>query len=81
MNVSIFLRQFGSHVTSIYVDIVTWLREGCSELLGAERLRNLLKILPEADELQLLTPYIEFDDKTRLGTAERFYLELMSVPQ
>jgi hypothetical protein len=81
MNVGIFLRQFGSQVSSIYADIVKWLREGSSERLGAERLRNLLKILPEADELQLLAPYAESSDKTRLGVAERFFLELAAVPR
>jgi hypothetical protein len=81
MNVNIFLRQFGSQVSSIYADIVKWLRDGSSEMLGAERLRNLLKILPDADELQLLAPYAQSNDKMRLGGAERFFLELVSVPR
>lgn len=81
MNVSIFLRQFGSHGSSVHVDIVRWLREGSSEQLGAERLRSLLKILPEPEELQLLEPYAASEDRMRLGIAERFYLELMSVPK
>jgi len=77
MNVSIFLRQFGSTNSSL---IVQWLQDGDSSYLGAERLRALLRILPESHEVQLLTPYIG-TDTMRLAPAERFYLQLIALPK
>lgn len=82
MTVNIFLRQFGRlHLSSACVEVVNWLRNGESseQLLSAERLRRLLEILPDDDDVQLLDPYKHCQH--RLGIAERFYLELMSVPQ
>ncbi len=47
LNVNIFLRQFKiSHR-----DIIAHLAGGESEAIGAEKLRGLLKILPEGDEV------------------------------
>ena len=73
MNVNIFLRQFRiSHA-----DIVDCIRRGLSEKIGPERLRGLLKIVPEPEEVELLTA---FDgDRAQLGNAERFYVELLSL--
>jgi hypothetical protein len=85
MNVNIFLRQFGSSATSssvdIGVEIARWLRQGSSQNIGPERLRNLLKILPEVDEIELLKQFVNSNKRLKLGVAEKFYLELMSVPQ
>lgn len=47
--------------------------------IGAERLRTLLRLLPEMDELEMLT---SFDgEKSRLGTAEAFLIRLVQVPK
>ncbi|CAL1291890.1 unnamed protein product [Larinioides sclopetarius] len=74
LNINIFLKQFRSSNESI----VRILEEGAHQDLGAERLRGLLKILPESDEVDLLK---NFDgDKTKLGSAEKFLLQLIEVP-
>jgi len=47
--------------------------------LSLERLRGLQRVLPEPDDIDTLTA---FDgDVGRLGTAEKFYLELIQLPQ
>jgi len=47
--------------------------------LSLERLRGLQRVLPEADDVDLLKA---FDgDTNRLGAAEKFYLELIQLPQ
>ncbi|XP_059488775.1 inverted formin-2 isoform X2 [Neocloeon triangulifer] len=74
LNVNIFLKQFKSS----HADIVKLVREVQPHDIGAERLRTLLRLLPELDELEMLT---SFDgDKSRLGTAESFLLRLVQVP-
>jgi len=61
--------------------IVQWLLDADSSLLGADRLRALLRILPDSHEVQLLTPYIDTHDTNKLATAERFYLQLIALPK
>ncbi|XP_058825846.1 inverted formin-2 isoform X1 [Topomyia yanbarensis] len=74
LNVNIFLKQFRSSNE----DIITLIRNGEHEDIGAEKLRGLLKILPEVDELEMLK---SFDgDNNRLGNAEKFLLQLIQVP-
>ncbi|GIY38474.1 FH2 domain-containing protein 1, partial [Caerostris extrusa] len=74
LNINIFLKQFRSSNENI----VRILEDGAHEDLGAERLRGLLKILPESDEVELLK---NFDgDKTKLGNAEKFLLQLIVIP-
>ncbi|PRD29069.1 UNVERIFIED_CONTAM: Fhdc1 [Trichonephila clavipes] len=64
--------------SSSHESIVRILEDGAHQDLGAERLRGLLKILPEADEVELLK---NFDgEKTKLGNAEKFLLQLLEVP-
>jgi len=47
--------------------------------LSLERLRGLQRVLPEPDDVESLR---SFDgDTSRLGTAEKFYLELIQLPQ
>ena len=47
--------------------------------LSLERLRGLQRVLPEQDDIDCLRT---FDgDVSRLGTAEKFYLELSQLPQ
>ncbi|XP_062563199.1 FH2 domain-containing protein 1 isoform X1 [Armigeres subalbatus] len=74
LNVNIFLKQFRSSNE----DIIQLIRNGEHEDIGAEKLRGLLKILPEVDELEMLK---SFDgDNNRLGNAEKFLLQLIQVP-
>ncbi|CRK96966.1 CLUMA_CG010313, isoform A [Clunio marinus] len=74
LNVNIFLKQF----RSTNEEITQMIREGEHDEIGAEKLRGLLKILPEFDELEMLK---NFDgEKNRLGNAEKFLLQLLKVP-
>ncbi|KAG8318057.1 FH2 domain-containing protein 1, variant 2 [Homalodisca vitripennis] len=74
LNVNIFLKQF----RSTNENIIQVIRDGEHDEIGAEKLRGLLKILPELDELEMLR---NFDgDKTKLGNAEKFLLQLIAVP-
>lgn len=75
LNVNIFLKQFRSSNDNI----IQLIKDGAHDDIGAEKLRGLLKILPEVDELDMLK---SFDgDKTRLGNAERFLLQMLEVPK
>ena len=60
-------------------DIIQLILDGGHDAIGAEKLRGLLKILPEVDELEMLR---SFDgDKMKLGNAEKFLLQLIDVPK
>uniref|UniRef100_A0A6P4FHW9 Formin-J n=1 Tax=Drosophila rhopaloa TaxID=1041015 RepID=A0A6P4FHW9_DRORH len=74
LNVNIFLKQFRTSND----DIIQLIRQGVHEEIGAERLRGLLKIMPEVDELDMLKGFN--GDKGRLGNAEKFLLQLLEVP-
>lgn len=55
------------------------IHEGEHDEIGAEKLRGLLKILPEFDELEMLKNFE--GDKNRLGNAEKFLMQLLKVPK
>ncbi len=75
LNVNIFLKQFRSSNE----EIVRMVIEGEFDDFGAEKLRGLVKILPEMDEIEMLK---SFDgDRAKLGNAERFILQLVDVPK
>lgn len=74
LNVNIFLKQFRSSNN----EIIGILRRGAHGEIGAEKLRGLLKILPESDEMELLRGYT--GDRTKLGHAEKFLLQLIELP-
>ncbi|KAH8251067.1 hypothetical protein KR026_008686 [Drosophila bipectinata] len=74
LNVNIFLKQFRTS----HEEIIQLIRQGSHEEIGAERLRGLLKIMPEVDELDMLKSFN--GDKARLGNAEKFLLQLLEVP-
>lgn len=60
-------------------EIIQLIKDGEHDDIGAEKLRGLLKILPEIDELDMLKA---FDgDKLRLGNAEKFLMQLSHVPK
>jgi hypothetical protein len=59
-------------------DIIALIKEGEHGDFGAEKLRGLLKILPEVDEVEMLKSYD--GDKSKLGNAEKFLLQILTVP-
>lgn len=60
-------------------DIIQLIKDGEHDVIGAEKLRGLLKILPEKDEIEMLKT---FDgDKLRLGNAEKFLMLFSHVPK
>merc|ERR1719410_966081 len=73
LNINIFLRQFRSSNEDI-IDMVT---SGDFHDFEPEKLRGLMKILPEQDEIEMLKSW-EGDTK-KLGNAEKFILQLISV--
>lgn len=75
LNVNIFLKQFRSSNE----DIIQLVNDGDHDDIGAEKLRGLLKILPEVDELDMLKAYQGDFDK--LGNAEKFILQLTQLPK
>lgn len=74
LNVNIFLKQFRTSNE----DIIELIRNGEHSDIGAEKLRGLLKILPEFDELDMLKSFN--GDRNRLGNAEKFLLQLLEIP-
>ena len=74
LNINIFLKQFRSSNE----EIVELIREGSHDEIGAEKLRGLLKILPAMDEVEMLRSYD--GDKSKLGNAEKFLLQMMTIP-
>ncbi|KAF5279555.1 hypothetical protein FQR65_LT03377 [Abscondita terminalis] len=73
LNVNIFLKQFRSSND----EIVRLIRDGEHEDIGAEKLRGLLKILPEVDELDMLKSFT--GDFNKLGNAEKFLIQLTNL--
>merc|ERR1719510_873212 len=71
--INIFLRQFRSSNDDIIDMVVT----GDFHDFEPEKLRGLMKILPEQDEIEMLKSW-EGDTK-KLGNAENFILHLISV--
>ena len=53
--------------------------DGEHDDFGAEKLKGLMKILPEMDEIEMLKSYN--GDKTKIASAERFILQLVDVPK
>ncbi|KAG5872481.1 hypothetical protein JTB14_012115 [Gonioctena quinquepunctata] len=74
LNVNIFLKQFRSSNEAI----IQLIREGEHDEIGAEKLKGLLKLLPEVDELDMLKSFVGDFDK--LGNAEKFLIQLTNIP-
>ncbi|XP_021954414.1 FH2 domain-containing protein 1 isoform X2 [Folsomia candida] len=74
LNINIFLKQF----RTTNKDIIKHIMEANSEEIGSERLRGLLKILPSKDEIEMLKA-VPQADKSRVGSAEKFLLELIGL--
>merc|ERR1719232_997045 len=73
LNINIFLKQFRSSNE----DIIEMVVNGDFHEFEPEKLRGLMKILPEPDEIEMLKSW-EGDTK-KLGNAERFILQLINV--
>ncbi|XP_040892258.1 FH2 domain-containing protein 1 [Toxotes jaculatrix] len=75
MNVGIFLKQFKKPNHSIVEDI----RRGEGKIYGAELLKDLLKLLPEAEEIKKLQMFKGDPDKLTL--VDSFMYLLIQVPR
>ncbi len=60
-------------------DIIQMILDGEHDDFGAEKLKGLMKILPEMDEIEMLKAYD--GDRSKLGNAEKFILRLADVPK
>lgn len=58
-------------------DIIQLIKDGEHDDIGAEKLKGLLKILPEVDELDMLKSFN--GDFNKLGNAEKFLIQLTSL--
>ncbi|XP_028330853.1 FH2 domain-containing protein 1-like isoform X2 [Gouania willdenowi] len=74
MNVGIFLKQFKRSNQAIVDDI----RHGNSTAFGAEPLRELLKLLPETDEVEKIRKFK--GDASKLTMADAFFNLLIQLP-
>uniref|UniRef100_A0A3Q1EQ68 FH2 domain containing 1 n=1 Tax=Acanthochromis polyacanthus TaxID=80966 RepID=A0A3Q1EQ68_9TELE len=74
MNVGIFLKQFRRTNETIVDDI----RHGNSAVFGAEPLRELLKLLPETEEVKKLKSFR--GDVSKLPLADSFMYLLIQLP-
>ncbi|CAN9510567.1 unnamed protein product [Ophioblennius macclurei] len=75
MNVGIFLKQFKKSNHSIVEDI----RKGEGKIYGAELLKDLLKLLPDAEEIKKLQTFKGDPDK--LALVDSFMFLLIQVPR
>uniref|UniRef100_A0A7N8YPG0 FH2 domain containing 1 n=1 Tax=Mastacembelus armatus TaxID=205130 RepID=A0A7N8YPG0_9TELE len=75
MNVGIFLKQFKKSNRSIVEDI----RQGEGKMYGAELLKDLLKLLPDAEEIKKLRMFKGDPDKLTL--VDSFMYLLIQVPR
>ncbi|XP_068178129.1 FH2 domain-containing protein 1 [Antennarius striatus] len=75
MNVGIFLKQFKKSNRSIVEDI----RRGEGKIYGAELLKDLLKLLPDAEEIKKLQAFKGDPDKLTL--VDSFMHLLIQVPR
>ena len=73
MNINIFIRQFRSSNENI----IQTVKDGDHDEFGAEKLKGLMKILPEMDEIEMLKSFP--GDKSKIGNAEKFILQLVDV--
>uniref|UniRef100_H2Z1H7 FH2 domain-containing protein n=1 Tax=Ciona savignyi TaxID=51511 RepID=H2Z1H7_CIOSA len=74
MNINIFLRQFRLPNDQI----ITALSQGNREILTEEKLKNMLKFLPEDTEVEMIRSFS--GDPATLGNAEKYFRLLVAVP-
>ena len=73
LKVNIFLKQFRNEQ-----QVLSAVRAGAADQLGAERLLHLLRLLPDDGELEMLCSVEELG---RLPPAERFLVKLLAIPR
>ncbi|KAK3577067.1 hypothetical protein CHS0354_037090 [Potamilus streckersoni] len=73
MNVNIFLKQ----LRKPNEEVIELIKKGDARAFGVEKLKGLLKILPQPDEVELIQSYE--GDIEKLGPAEKFYQQLLQV--
>ncbi|XP_067944718.1 inverted formin-2-like isoform X2 [Watersipora subatra] len=73
MNVNIFMKQFKMPNSEVVVKI----KKGAAEELGQEKLLGLMKILPTSEEIETIKSFS--GDVTKLGSAEKFFRELVGL--
>ena len=73
LNINIYLKQFRCSPD----EIIDMLSKNENKQLGLENLEGMLKILPDANEIDLLKMYQ--GDIHKLGEAERFLFQLIQV--
>ncbi|XP_025087489.1 LOW QUALITY PROTEIN: inverted formin-2-like [Pomacea canaliculata] len=74
MNINIFLKQF----RKTNEEIVDLIRKGDHRAFGVEKIKGLVKLLPQQDEVELIQNYE--GDPEKLGSAEKFFQTLMQLP-
>nr|XP_020753309.1 inverted formin-2-like [Odocoileus virginianus texanus] len=74
LNLNIFLKQFKCSNE----EVTAMIRAGDSTKFDVEVLKQLLKLLPEKHEIENLRSFAE--DRTRLASADQFYLLLLGIP-
>ncbi|XP_069827975.1 FH2 domain-containing protein 1-like [Dendropsophus ebraccatus] len=74
MNLGIFLKQFKRPVQVMIADI----RQGVGSNFGAEKLAELLRLLPEKDEVKRLRAFK--GDRSRLSDPELFMVMMVEIP-
>lgn len=81
LNINIFLKQFRSVCSNDgdQIKIIRLIKLGDHNAFGAEKLLHLIKLLPDQTEIDLLKAHS--DDQSRLPVAERFLIQLMSIPK
>ncbi|GAB1608269.1 inverted formin-2-like, partial [Argonauta hians] len=74
MNLNIFLKQFRRSNK----DIVELISKADTRTFGVEKLKGLIKLLPQQDEIDLISNFDGNVDK--LGNAEKFFQLLIELP-
>ncbi|ESO07755.1 hypothetical protein HELRODRAFT_170303 [Helobdella robusta] len=75
LNVNIFLHQ----IRIPHKEFIEQISQGSCGSMTVERLKNLFKILPEQEELEIIKNYQ--GDPNELGRAEQFFHELIRYPR
>ncbi|XP_023930367.1 inverted formin-2 [Lingula anatina] len=74
MNINIFLKQFRAPNE----EVIKMIQSLDGSKIGAEKLRGLINILPQQDEIEMLKAFA--GDRALLGNAEKYYDLLVAVP-
>ncbi|CAK9292009.1 unnamed protein product [Gordionus sp. m RMFG-2023] len=74
LNISIYLKQFKNG----YEEVIANIEGGKGTKIGVEKLRGLLKLIPETYETEMLKGFE--GDFNKLGVAEKFLKRLILIP-